>query len=133
MRLQEERRTKLFAVNRAGQAAGAILAIRRLADTPELVANNDSNAPVQAIRHALARLESFPRESLSKPDIDTALTLLEVQLQSALEIAPVVLVKLQNGPLSTEEIASLDQSVRRAEELHADVCRAAGVRLGSGK
>jgi len=129
MRRQEEKRAKILAVNRAGQAAGAIMTLRRLADEPEAVAKNQSRLPIQVIRHALARLESFPRDSLSKPHIDTALTVLEVHLQAALEIAPVILEELQHRPLSPEEIASLDQSVARAQELYADVCRAAGVKV----
>lgn len=132
MRRQEEKRTKILAVNRAGQAVGAILTLRRLADDPEVAANSQSKLPIQAIRHALARLESFPRDSLSKPHIDTSLTLLELHLQAALEVAPVVLEKLRHGPLSPEEIASLDQSVARVQELHAEVCRAAGVKPGEG-
>ena len=128
MRRQEEKRTKLLAVNRAAQAAGAISTLRTLADDPEVIGgNNPSELPIQEIRHALARLEAFPRDSLSKPHIDTALTLLELHLQAALEVAPIVLEKLQSGPLSREEIASLDHSSARAKELLGDVCRAAGV------
>jgi hypothetical protein len=132
MRRQEEKRTKILAVNRAGQAVGAIMAIRRMAEEPELAANVRSNLPIEAIRHALARLESLPRDSLSMPHIDTALTVLELHLRAALEAAPVVLEKLQQGPLSQEIIANLDQTVARVQELHGDVCRAAGVRLGKG-
>src|SRR5580704_12303345 len=115
IRRQEEKRTKILAVNRAGQAAGAIMTLRAIADEPE-VAANQSNLPIEAIRHALARLESFPRDSLSKPHIDTALTKLELHLRAALEIAPVVLEELQKGPLSQEIIANLDKSVARVKE-----------------
>jgi len=129
MRVQEEKRTKILAVNRAGQAAGAIMTLRVIAGEPEAAAFSHSNIPIEAIRHALARLESLPRDNLSKPHIDTALTLLELHLQAALEIAPVILGELQKGPLSEEMIASLDRSVARANELYGDVCRAAGVKI----
>lgn len=127
MSRQEEKRAKKFAVNRAGQAVGTIMTLRTLAENPELAAGNDSKLPILAIRHALARLESFPRQNLSTPHIDTALTNLELHLHAALELAPIVLEKLQHGPLSPEEIASLDQTVARVQKFHADVCRAAGV------